>query len=471
MGKKVNYSQGDNLPLYATPEQSLQQQKNLDRQRQYREENERKKLMLKQDLFLQKQQQQTREELLQKMNGGPNKRLSSSNANKRPSGVSSSSNGNSRGEGGRNSSYSNEYQHQQQQHKPIPLTNAHIYSNQQNIPPNMQPHKPQPPPPQSHPQPPPPPRNVSQQYMIPGGLDGQYKQQQPPPQKQMYNYQPEQQQFSQSYQQQQQPIAIQPNYIAQDLSFNSIGSGGTSGNMNHYNNNDNFNHSNPLQPPMPYQNSSLSSPSSSSTLSNNMLKNLSINSQQAPLLSSNSNNSFQPDDPKEVATQLFHKYDVSKSGRLTAHELQQVLQNDDFSKFKISSIDSIINLFGVSRFNSLNLNEFIYMYHKLSKWRDVYIKNDTNGSHTLTTLEFTESVKSMGYKIPIEVVENLFDQFSEFVGGSKCLKFDRFVESVIWLIRLTKVFRQFDIENNGVGIVEYKDFIDISLYLGKFLPR
>lgn len=77
----------------------------------------------------------------------------------------------------------------------------------------------------------------------------------------------------------------------------------------------------------------------------------------------------------------------------------------------------------------------------------------------------------MGYKIPIEVVENLFEQFAEIIGGSKCLKFDRFVESVIWLIRLTKVFRQFDVENNGVGVIEYKDFIDIVLYLGKFLPR
>ncbi len=78
-----------------------------------------------------------------------------------------------------------------------------------------------------------------------------------------------------------------------------------------------------------------------------------------------------------------------------------------------------------------------------------------NGSHTLTTLEFTESVKSMGYKIPIEVVENLFEQFADLIGGSKCLKFDRFVESVIWLIRLTKVFQTLDVENNGVGVRVY----------------
>lgn len=443
MAKKVNYSQGDNLPLYATPEQSLQQQKNIDRQRQMRDESERKKLQLKQELFLQKQQKQTREELLQKMNSsnGP------SSSSKR---VSSS-----RSENSRYQTSNNQFNHQQ---KPVPLSNGHIYSHQQHA---------------NHSNPPqnksfsqPANQNVNQenhqQYTIPGGLEYSQPMQQQQAQP-MYNYQPQQQQFSQSYQQQQ-PISVQPSYVAQDLSFTSMGSGG---NVSNDNGNQNYH----LQPPMPYQTASLSSPSSSSTLSNNMLKNLSINSQQAPLLSSSSNNSIQQDDPKEVATQLFHKYDVSKSGRLTAHELQQVLQNDDFSKFKISSIDSIINLFGVSRFNSLNLNEFIYMYHKLSKWRDVYIKNDTNGSHTLTTLEFTESVKSMGYKIPIEVVENLFDQFSEFFGGSKCLKFDRFVESVIWLIRLTKVFRQFDVEHNGVGVIEYKDFIDISLYLGKFLPR
>jgi len=57
MRRKVNYSQGDNLPLYATPQQSLQQQKLIDKKNKQQEEDEEmKKMRLKQELFLQKKQ-------------------------------------------------------------------------------------------------------------------------------------------------------------------------------------------------------------------------------------------------------------------------------------------------------------------------------------------------------------------------------------------------------------------------------
>ena len=108
-------------------------------------------------------------------------------------------------------------------------------------------------------------------------------------------------------------------------------------------------------------------------------------------------------------------------------------------------------------------------------WRKVYVDNDINGSHTLSLNEFHNSLLELGYVIPVEVTEKLFDQYAEFNAhlnlNAKELKFDRFVESLVWLLQLTKNFRKYDLEQEGIATIQYKDFIEITLLLGRLLPR
>lgn len=175
-----------------------------------------------------------------------------------------------------------------------------------------------------------------------------------------------------------------------------------------------------------------------------------------------------------IAIQLFHNHDVRAKSRLTAEELQNLLQNDDNTHFCISSVDALINLFGASRFGTVNESEFISLYKRVKKWRKVYVDNDINGSYTITMSEFHNSLQELGYTVPVEVSEKLFDQFAEFinpVNNAKELKFDKFVESLVWLMRLTKIFRKFDTNQEGIAKIYYKDFIDVTLYLGRFLPH
>ncbi|SCU84491.1 LAFA_0D10242g1_1 [Lachancea sp. 'fantastica'] len=176
----------------------------------------------------------------------------------------------------------------------------------------------------------------------------------------------------------------------------------------------------------------------------------------------------------QIATQLFHNHDVKQRGRLTAEELQNLLQNDDNTHFCISSVDALINLFGASRFGTVNHAEFVSLYKRVKKWRKVYVDNDINGSFTISASEFHNSLQELGYLVPFDVSENLFDQYAEFIDPSKNgreLKFDRFVEALVWLMRLTKMFRKFDTNQEGIATVPYKDFIDSTLYLGRFLPH
>ncbi|CAI4063339.1 hypothetical protein SUVZ_07G2950 [Saccharomyces uvarum] len=176
----------------------------------------------------------------------------------------------------------------------------------------------------------------------------------------------------------------------------------------------------------------------------------------------------------QVAVQLFHNHDIKGKNRLTAEELQNLLQNDDNSHFCISSVDALINLFGASRFGTVNQAEFISLYKRVKSWRKIYVDNDINGSLTISVSEFHNSLQELGYLIPFEVSEKTFDQYAEFInrsGTGKELKFDKFVEALVWLMRLTKLFRKFDTNQEGVATIQYKDFIDSTLYLGRFLPH
>ena len=188
MRRKVNYAQGDNLPLYATPQQSMEQQRLIDkRNKQQEEDEEMKKLKLKQELFLQKKQQQTREQLLSKMNsaGSSQKQPPSSSGNSSRNQYSSSSSNSQKPSNNHRSGHSSS-----QKHQPVPVSSQTLYKNHA--------------------------ANKIEQYTIPGGLDNS---RQPSTTSQgSNNYQPQQQQFSQTYHQLENNV--QPNYyIAQDLSF------------------------------------------------------------------------------------------------------------------------------------------------------------------------------------------------------------------------------------------------------------
>lgn len=175
-----------------------------------------------------------------------------------------------------------------------------------------------------------------------------------------------------------------------------------------------------------------------------------------------------------IAIQLFHNHDVRGKERLTAEELQNLLQNDDNTHFCISAVDALINLFGATRFGTVNESEFISLYKRVKKWRKIYVDNDINGSYTITMSEFHNSLQELGYMVPVEVSEKLFDQYAEFndpANNAKELKFDKFVEALVWLMRLTKLFRKFDKNQDGVAHIQYKEFIDVTLYLGRFLPH
>lgn len=190
----------------------------------------------------------------------------------------------------------------------------------------------------------------------------------------------------------------------------------------------------------------------------------------------NSPKKLSQQDMKDIktATQLFIQHDTKKRGQLSSDDLQKILQNDDKTAFCESATETLIDMFGVTRFGTVNKDEFIAMYRKIKYWRRIYVDNDINGSQTLSNKEYHNSILELGYILPIETTMKLFERYARFLDPSsneRALRFDRFIESLSWLVRLTKVFKKYDPNAEGIATIHYKDFIDSTLYLGKCLPH
>lgn len=176
-----------------------------------------------------------------------------------------------------------------------------------------------------------------------------------------------------------------------------------------------------------------------------------------------------------IATQLFRNHDFKQRQRLTALELQNLLQNDDNSRFSMSTVDALVDLFGAVRYGTVNCTEFVSLYKKVKVWRKIYVDSDINSSCSLNVTEYHNALQELHYLLPFEVSEKLFETYAEFNVNnnltSKELKFDKFIESIIWVMKLTKLFRKFDLNQQGLATIPYKDFIDTTLQLSKFLPN
>lgn len=165
---------------------------------------------------------------------------------------------------------------------------------------------------------------------------------------------------------------------------------------------------------------------------------------------------------------VFEKVDVNKSGRISARELSSALLNFDHTRFQDSTIELMIKLFSstsstgkVSR--SLNFDQFVSLWKYLSAYKKLFIAADTNKSGTISFGEFQKIIEQIGYKLNIDLVLHLFQKFSnkdsEEQGAVGKLKFDSFIELLVYLRKLTDIFKKYDKDLSGVATIDFSDFL------------
>lgn len=179
--------------------------------------------------------------------------------------------------------------------------------------------------------------------------------------------------------------------------------------------------------------------------------------------------------PKQTAKQkleqelraVFDKVDSSGSGRISKVELSNALLNFDHTKFQESTIILMINLFTSPNSNSkhLNFEQFVSLWKYLSAYKKLFIQADTNNSGDISFGEFQKILEQIGYKLNIDLVLHLFQRFSykdhsslDSTAVGK-LKFDKFIELLVYLRKLTDIFKKYDKDLSGVATINFLDFL------------
>ncbi|CUM63611.1 uncharacterized protein PRCAT00001192001 [Priceomyces carsonii] len=195
----------------------------------------------------------------------------------------------------------------------------------------------------------------------------------------------------------------------------------------------------------------------------------------------NSNNKSKDSLPEKVNSKqklenelrsVFEKVDTSRNGKISAKELSLALLNFDHSRFQDSTVILMIKLFSSSNgspqnLKYINFDQFVSLWKYLSAYKKLFIQADTNKSGDISFGEFQKILEQIGYKLNVDLVLHLFLRFSYkdadsgFDNGINVgkLKFDAFIELLVYLRKLTDVFKKYDKDLSGVATINFLDFL------------
>lgn len=142
------------------------------------------------------------------------------------------------------------------------------------------------------------------------------------------------------------------------------------------------------------------------------------------------------------------------------------LTNFDNTRFQDLTVLLMIKLFNSSSGPpSLNFEQFISLWKYLTAYKKLFVAADANKSGDISFGEFQRIIEQIGYKLNVDLVLHLFQKFanksssladSSLVGK---LKFDAFIELLVYLRKLTDIFKKYDKDLSGVATIEYLDFL------------
>lgn len=158
---------------------------------------------------------------------------------------------------------------------------------------------------------------------------------------------------------------------------------------------------------------------------------------------------------------VFEKVDVDHSGRISAKELSYALLNFDRTRFQDSTVKLMINLFSSeSSSKSLNFEQFVSLWKYLSAYKKLFVQADTDKSGDISFGEFQKVLEQIGYKLDTDLVLHLFLKYSERDEGRVGrLKFDSFIELLVYLRKLTDVFKKYDKDLSGTAVISFSNFL------------
>ncbi|XP_076046563.1 programmed cell death protein 6-like [Oratosquilla oratoria] len=156
----------------------------------------------------------------------------------------------------------------------------------------------------------------------------------------------------------------------------------------------------------------------------------------------------------------FQAVDQDRSGQINASELQQALQNGNWSKFSEEACRLMIKMFDSDNSGSINVHEFSQLFGFISQWTNVYRSYDKDNSGTIDEGEMHQALQQMGFRLSPQ-----FTAFgvAKFAPKTRKVTLDNFIVFNVQIRNLTDAFRARDREMKGVITIGYEDFMTTAL--------
>ncbi|ABN66450.2 predicted protein, partial [Scheffersomyces stipitis CBS 6054] len=157
---------------------------------------------------------------------------------------------------------------------------------------------------------------------------------------------------------------------------------------------------------------------------------------------------------------IFNNVDKNHSGKLSARELSGALMNFDNTKFRSSTITSMMRVVAEGN-DSINFKQFVVLFRYLAQCRELFSVVDKDKSGDISFGEFQVLLNRSGYKLNIKTEAAIFEKFGTESSAlpSSRLKFDSFIECLIYLSRITKSFSKYDVEKTKNATFTFGQFI------------
>ncbi|OWZ63433.1 hypothetical protein AYX15_04624 [Cryptococcus neoformans] len=164
---------------------------------------------------------------------------------------------------------------------------------------------------------------------------------------------------------------------------------------------------------------------------------------------------------------MFAAFDSSRSGHLSAFDLQKLLAKDATMDAREDSVKMLMNIFDTDRSGSINFQEFEGLYRYIQDWHGIFQRFDRDSSGLIDRTELHSALMGFGFPLPPEMIRKIEKRFTPPpVPGKdapKGISFDRFLMACVTVKHYTEGFRRVDERKEGKMTFSYESFMEMVL--------